>query len=232
MALEKRNGQVEIVWNDGGTSVKGLAVHSHLYTTEGQFVKTVVEPLTAVNDPTITDLAAQFSALVVAERDALLTERAALNVQIGDLTTERDGLVADRATLTTELAKASSARDALATDKDTLTAERDGLATDKQMLTSQVAELASELNQLKNPPANSRHIAPFDFLSLFTAAELYAVLTSVDPTVIVGRAKLQTIITFVDLDFADTVQLVNYLEAIGLIATGRAAQILAGVTPA
>lgn len=109
----------------------------------------------------------------------------------------------------------------------TLTTERDAALAKIVPLEAQVADLQAKLN----PPVNPRHVAPFDFIALFTAAELYAVMTSSDPTVIVGRTKLQTIITFVDLDHPDTINLVGYLELIGLIAVGRAAQILAGEAP-
>lgn len=190
MALEKRKGRVEIVWNDEGTAVKGAAAHFHLFTAEGDYVKDSVEALTSsLDDPELQQLATDFSGDVVTERDALLT-------QVASLTTERDDALAQVAPLQ-----------------------------------QQVAELQSQLDALLNPPANPRHVAPFDFLALFTQAEQVAVFSSSDPTVLLARAQLQTIITYVDLDLADTVNFVSYLEQAGLIASGRAAQILAGEAP-
>lgn len=179
MPLEKRPGKVEIAWSDDGQAVKGAALHSHLFTDDGDYVRTVVEGLTGSDDPVIAQLANQFSAMVVAERDALAEQVATLTAQVTPLQTR-------------------------------------------------VAELEAELDAIRNPPVSPRHIAPFDFLSLFTADELYAMLTSTDPLIVVGRAKLQTITTFVDLDNPETVSLVQYGEAIGMLAAGRAAQILAG----
>ena len=76
------------------------------------------------------------------------------------------------------------------------------------------------------PVVIPRHVAPYDFIARFTDAELVAIQTSVDPLVIRGRTKLQTIITYVDLDAAETQMLIGYLAIIGLITQERAAEIL------
>lgn len=98
----------------------------------------------------------------------------------------------------------------------------------REQLEQQVTELQSEIDSLMNPPVNPRHVAPFVFLGLLKPEEIVAMQTSNDPIVIVGRSKLQTIITYIDLDHADTQGLVNYMESSRLIANGRAARILAG----
>lgn len=139
---------------------------------------------------------------------------------------------------TTDPAYAQFAADfsaAVVSERDSLLLQVAALTTERDAALAQVAPLQAriaELEALLNPPTNPRHVAPFDFIALFTAAELYAVMTSGDPTVIVGRTKLQTIITYVDLDHADTVGLVNHLETTGLIAAGRATRILGGLPPA
>ena len=76
-------------------------------------------------------------------------------------------------------------------------------------------------------PIVLRHIAPYDFQSRFTDAELVAIQTSVDPILIRGRTKLQTIITYVDLDLEETQQLIGYLAILGIIVPERVAEILA-----
>ncbi|MGN6543769.1 MAG: hypothetical protein ACTHK7_01885 [Aureliella sp.] len=115
-------------------------------------------------------------------------------------------------------------RDSLASQVASLTAERDALAADK-------AELAQQLAELQGTSTNPRHVAPFDFLALFTQLEQVAIFSSSDPTVLLARAQLQTIITYVDLDLPATINFVSYLEQAGLIAAGRAAQVLAGEAP-
>jgi hypothetical protein len=122
-------------------------------------------------------------------------------------------------------------RDALQAQVTNLTAQ---LATANGLvepLQAQVAALQAELDTFKNPPYNPRHLAPYVFLSLLKPEEIVALQTSPDPVVIVGRSKLQTIITYIDLDHPDTIGLAQYMESKGLIAEGRAAQILAGESP-
>jgi hypothetical protein len=86
----------------------------------------------------------------------------------------------------------------------------------------------AEIEAVELPPAIiPRHVAPYDFIARFTDAELVAIQTSVDPLVIRGRTKLQTIITYVDLDAEETQMLIGYLAMTGLITQERAAEILA-----
>lgn len=118
-------------------------------------------------------------------------------------------------------------RDDLLAQVAALTAERDEALGANAPLQAEI----DRLNALLNPPANPRHLAPYVFLSLLKPEEIIALQTSVDPIVIVGRAKLQTIITYVDLDHPDTIGLAQYMESQGLFAPGRAAQILAGESP-
>lgn len=127
---------------------------------------------------------------------------------------ERDQLQVDKQSLESQLAAMTSERDALQTEVDTK-AQR-------------IIELEGQLEALLHPVADPRHVAPFDFLELFKPGELLTLLTSTDPTIIIGRAKLQTIITFVDLDHVETVGLVRYMESQGMIEAGRGDQILAG----
>lgn len=86
----------------------------------------------------------------------------------------------------------------------------------------------AEIDAIELPPDPTlRHIAPYDFQSRFTDAELVAIQTSVDPILIRGRTKLQTIITYIDLDLEETQQFVGYLAMIGIIQPSRVAEILA-----
>ncbi len=128
-----------------------------------------------------------------------------------------------------------------ATFNAAIESERNSLASQLTSIQSQLEQVTAERNQLLqnlaalelqlNPPKNPRHIAPYDFLSLLTGEEIYAMQTSVDPVVIVGRTKLQTIITYVDLDNQETIGLVRYLESAGLLTAGRADEILSGEKP-
>lgn len=81
-----------------------------------------------------------------------------------------------------------------------------------------------------NPPA-IQFIAPYEFIGLFTPSELIAILTSNDPVIIISRAKVQTIITAVDLQSPDTQQYIGYLVQLGILTEPRAARILSGQPP-
>lgn len=75
----------------------------------------------------------------------------------------------------------------------------------------------------------ARTLSRIDFLRRFTDTETAAIATSTDAHATAFRFKL-LMISAVELDAADTVAAVNYLEtgiSPGLIASGRAAQILA-----
>ena len=122
-----------------------------------------------------------------------------------------------------------SERDSLATQVTTLASERDAALSARDAAFAQVEDLQSQLDALQNPPFNARHIAPFNFLGRFTPEETYGLITSTDPVIVVAIAKLQTIITYVDLDLPETQQLVAYLVAIEHITQERATTILADV---
>ncbi len=212
-------------FNQAG-GVAGVSVRT-ITTVNGRDYEGDPEPLSGVNDPAFTQFASQFSASAVAERDQLASDKSALETLRDSLTGERDQLLTDKATLTAE-------RDALFTDKQSLTeqlaattSERDLLQAQVDPLHSRIAELEAELEAFLHPPANDRHLAPYVFLSRLQPQEIIALQTSMDPIVIVGRAKLQTIITYIDLDLPETQQLVQYMELQGLIQPGRAAEILA-----
>jgi hypothetical protein len=68
------------------------------------------------------------------------------------------------------------------------------------------------------------------FLGLFTADEQGAIVNATDTQVrvlcLIGAGT-----NVVDLTDARTIQDVDHLESLGLIAEGRAAQVLAGLTP-
>lgn len=86
----------------------------------------------------------------------------------------------------------------------------------------------AEIEAVEMPPDPVfRHIAPYEFQSRFTDAELVAIQTSVDPLIIRGRTMLQTIITYIDLDLQQTQDLIGYMALIGLIQPERVAEILA-----
>lgn len=80
----------------------------------------------------------------------------------------------------------------------------------------------------ENPPRQTL-FAPNDFIKLFTNEELYAIQVSPNPTVVLGRTEVQTIITFVDLDDPKTVAYLSTLQSIGLLSPERIAEVQAGV---
>lgn len=85
------------------------------------------------------------------------------------------------------------------------------------------------------PPAlageSVRFVSPYDFLGLFTQSELVQILQSVDPVVMVARAKIQTITSVVDLQSSETQQYIGYLVLQQTLSESRAARILAGLPP-
>ncbi len=133
-----------------------------------------------------------------------------------------DGLV-DASTLVAQV-------DSLIDQLRIVSEERDNAVSQTTALQSQIATLEARIAELLNP-WGPRKLAPYDFLSLLTGEEIYAMQTSVDPVVIVGRSKLQTIITYVDLDNVETQSLVRYMESAGLLEAGRAETILSGISP-
>ncbi len=75
------------------------------------------------------------------------------------------------------------------------------------------------------PVPREMQLTKLQFLRLFTTAERIAIRASSDP-VIVDFMQLLDLAQDVRLDDPDTVQGVHYLESEGLIAPGRAAEIL------
>lgn len=69
-------------------------------------------------------------------------------------------------------------------------------------------------------------LTPLAFLRRFTAAERIAIRASTDP-VVSDFLQLLYLAQEVRLDDPDTLAGVDYLEAIGLLAAGRAAAVLA-----
>ena len=84
-----------------------------------------------------------------------------------------------------------------------------------------------EVVEFPPPPETPREmqLTKLQFLRLFTTAERIAIRASSDP-VIVDFLQLLDLAQDVRLDDPDTVQGVHYLEAEGLIAHGRAHEIL------
>jgi len=84
-----------------------------------------------------------------------------------------------------------------------------------------------EVVEFPPPPPVPRELqlTKLQFLRLFTTGERIAIRASTDP-VIVDFMQLLDLAQDVRLDDPDTVQGVHYLESEGLIAAGRAAEIL------
>ncbi len=84
-----------------------------------------------------------------------------------------------------------------------------------------------EVVEFPQPPAPPREmqLTKLQFLRLFTTAERIAIRASADP-VIVDFLQLLDLAQDVRLDDPDTVGGLHYLESEGLIAAGRAAEIL------
>lgn len=75
--------------------------------------------------------------------------------------------------------------------------------------------------------APSAPLTQLNFLRRFTAPERIAIRASADP-VVIDFLHLLSLAQSVRLDDADTLAGVGYLEQAGLVAVGRAAEILAG----
>ena len=74
-------------------------------------------------------------------------------------------------------------------------------------------------------PASPTALSQLEFLRRFTAEERMAIRAATDP-VIVDFLHLLSLATQVSLEDPDTVAGVNYCEAAGFLAEGRAVQIL------
>lgn len=74
--------------------------------------------------------------------------------------------------------------------------------------------------------SSQSRIAPYEFQARFSDAELSAIQLSTDSIVIRGRTMLQTIRDDIDLTHPDTIQLLQYMTAIGLLTEERATEIL------
>jgi hypothetical protein len=113
-------------------------------------------------------------------------------------------------------------------------AERDELKTKADQYDAVVAErdaLAAELEALRNPPRNSRHLPPYSFLLRFTAPERLSILqaSTTDANIAMILVTLQTV-RYVDLDTEDTQQSVGYIASLGIVGQSRVAEILADAT--
>jgi len=218
--------------NDG--SVAGVSVRT-ITNANGRDYENDPQPLSGATDPAFVAFAAAFSAAIVAQRDQLVIDKASLESQLAILTSDRDSLQ-DQLTIR-RIERDSANALTLETSADfnrvsaqlaTMTSERDALQAEVATRDQRIIEVEGQLEALLHPVTNPRHVAPFDFLALLKPEEIFALQTSVDPVVVVGRAKLQTIITYIDLDNQETIGLVRYMESIGLIEAGRADQILSG----
>lgn len=76
------------------------------------------------------------------------------------------------------------------------------------------------------PPTPAIYVEPHDFIDYFTAAEVVAIYASTDPQVIKFTKRLG-VASQVNLADATVQGGLAYLTAIGLLASGRAAQITA-----
>lgn len=220
-------------------SIRGASVR-YITTVNGRDYEGDPIPLQGVDDPAFATFAEQFSAAAIAERDTaraelatMTEERNALASSLAEMTTARDDAWNARDALTLELQTANEliAQDNIELASNTQAIAEAQLALDKasadlDAATAEIARLTAEIEELRNPPNNPRHLAPFDFAARFTDEELYNIETSTDEVVVVQRAKLKTVISYVDLDSPSLQQLVYYLERASVIAPGRAAQIL------
>lgn len=167
-----------------------------------------------------------FSASVINERDQLRLELEQCKADLEKSHAEGERLSEDLERTRSELVAARAELDEVRGDLDKSKTESERLTAQAEGLRSQLAALEDQVT-----PDSPRQIPPYTFLSLLKPEEIIALQTSLDPTVIIGRAKLQTIITFVDLDNEETIGLVRYMESIELVGPGRADQILAGESP-
>lgn len=82
------------------------------------------------------------------------------------------------------------------------------------------------------PPAPVLVVSPYEFLNLFTEAEQAAILGAAQTNMqIAVWNNMLNHVDFVHLDDPKTIAGVSALETAGLIATGRAPQILANEAP-
>jgi hypothetical protein len=73
-----------------------------------------------------------------------------------------------------------------------------------------------------------KRLSRLEFLQRFTAEERVAIRTTAKQSVpLEDYMKMLEVANFIDVTRADTIQGVQYLEAVGLIAPGRSAEILA-----
>lgn len=70
-------------------------------------------------------------------------------------------------------------------------------------------------------------MSKLSFIQKFTQAERITIRASTDP-VIIDFMELLSMAQEIDLEYPDTIAGLNYMETIGLLGAGRAAEILGG----
>lgn len=208
----------------GGASIRTIT------TVNGRDYEGDPEPLSGAEDPAFKKFADDFAAAAASERDQLRLELETTRVELEKTQSLLTGsqaegvrLTADLETARAELVAARAELDEVRGDLQKSKIEAVQLAAEAEGLRSQLAALEDQVT-----PDSPRQVPPYTFLSLLKPEEIFGLQTSLDPTVVIARAKLQTIITFVDLDNPETIWLVQYMESIGLVGPGRAEEILAG----
>jgi hypothetical protein len=146
-------------FNHDGT-IAGVSVRTLTTFNDGTERENNPQPLSGTSDPAFTAFAAQFSAAVVAERDALTVEKANLTTELVTMTTDRDAqraakesTLADVARLTGELVDANTAKAAAESALATRTTERDAALAEVARLEALLAPVDEDgfpvINQLQ-----------------------------------------------------------------------------------
>jgi hypothetical protein len=145
-------------FNRDGT-IAGVSVRTLTTFDDGTERENNPTPLAGASDPAFAAFASQFSAAVVAERDALAAAKANLAAELATMTTDRDSqrtakesALADVTRLTGELADANAVKTEALRAQSEAEAELATRTADRDTKQQRIEELEAELDALRNPP--------------------------------------------------------------------------------
>lgn len=123
--------QIRITFHDDGTYRGADRMDMVVITEDGNVISRKQQNAVSLDPTTVSDVLGETNANLLAQIDALTTERDTLQAELDPIKQERDNLVAER--------------DNLQAQVDSLTTENDSLRSDKVALQDRVLELEMQL---------------------------------------------------------------------------------------
>lgn len=132
-------------------SIAGVSVRT-ITNVNGRDYESDPSPLSGATDPAFVSFAAAFSASIVAQRDQLLLDKAALETQVMTLTSERDLARDQLAAKVTAFDLLSDDHSAVVIDRDSLSSQLAAVTAERDAHAQRIIELEGQLDYLLNPP--------------------------------------------------------------------------------